>query len=415
MRFDPAWRVMLLALVMQTLVIGFGIYCFTFFVTPWTETFGAKRSELMLAYSLHSLTVAVLSPICGIWIDRYPARRLVTMGTLTFCVALCVIARAPSAIVIIVAYALVVPVGLLMAGPLMAQALVARAVRENQGRALGIAALGTSIGGFAMPPLITLLVAQMGWRDVFDLVALATAVAILPLVVFALRPGMEGEARDHHDEGARPTRELLREPAIFYLALAYLLPASALMAVMQNVGPLATDIGVSPQQASGVISITALLMAGGKIVVGTLADRVSLLPLYAVLAGSVAGGMLLASAADSLVPLAVSVFLVGTTAGGGFPLIAAAASRRFGPANFGRVLGIVMAVAGGSGLLPLAASWGRDLTGSYRAPFLVLAPTLALGMIAFVLFVRDERRAVAETAESDAGAIGTANRLPLRD
>lgn len=400
MRTGDPWRVMSLAIVMQTLVIGFGVYCFTFFVTPWTDTFGASRSELMLAYSLHSVTAAILSPLCGILIDRHPARRLVTIGTLAFCGALFVMARAPSAFVVIVGYALIVPVGLLMAGPLMAQALVAQTVRENQGRALGLAALGTSIGGFVMPLVVTQLLEQTDWRHVFDLVALATLALVLPLIAFALPSGAPGGAHGHDARGARSTGDLVREPAIFYLAISYLIPASALMAVLQNVGPLAIDIAVSPRQAGGIISVTALLMAGGKFVVGTLSDRVSLKRLYVVLAGSVAVGMVMASVARSLVPLAIAVFLIGTTAGGGFPLIAAAASRRFGPANFGRVLGVVMAVAGGSGLMPLAASWGRDLTGSYQAPFLVLAPTLALGVVAFMLFARDER--LAEGVAADA-------------
>ncbi len=400
MRVGEPWRVMVLAIVMQVLVIGFGIYCFTFFVTPWMDTFRASRSELMLGYSLHSVTAAVLSPICGILIDRYPARRLVTIGTLAFCVALLAMARAPSALLIIVGYALIVPIGLIMAGPLMAQALVAQTVRENQGRALGLAALGTSIGGFVMPLVVTQLVEQYGWRDVFDLVAFATAVLILPLVAFALPASAAGADHGLHAEGTRTTRDLLRQPAIFYLAVSYLIPASALMAVMQNVGPLAEDISLSPQQAGGIISGTALLMAGGKFVVGVLSDKVSLMRLYLFLAISVAIGMVLASSARTLVPLAIAVFLIGTTAGGGFPLIANAASRRFGPANFGRVLGVVMAVAGGSGLLPLAASWGRDLTGSYRAPFLALAPTLALGVVAFMLFMRDEKLAEAAAIES---------------
>jgi MFS family permease len=396
MRFDSSWQVLCLSISMQVLIVGFGIYCFTFFLTPWMETFDVQRSEMMLGYSFHSLTAAVLAPVCGIWIDRYPARRLVMIGITAFCLALFGMARAPSALAINVGYALMVPIGLVMAGPLIAQALVARSFRENQGRALGLAALGTSLGGFLMPLVVTQLLDRYGWREVFDLVAIATALVLFPIAAFVLRGDGTGGTSDHDIAAARPTGELVREPAVFYLAISYLIPAALLMALLQNVGPIAADLGISTKQAGGIVAITALLMAGGKFVIGSLADLVSLRTLYMGLALFVGIGMAIASVAGSLVTLSVAVFLVGTTAGGGFPLIAAAAVRRFGPENFGRVLGIVMAVASASGLFPLIASYGRDLTGSYRAPFLVFLPALALGAFCFHRFLRSESSAPVE-------------------
>jgi predicted MFS family arabinose efflux permease len=390
MRIDAAWRVMGLAILMQTLVIGFGIYCFTFFLTPWMETFDVQRSEMMLGYTLHSLTAAILAPICGVWIDRYPARRLVMIGIAAFCLALLGMARAPSALAISIGYALFVPIGLVMAGPLIAQALVGRSFHENQGRALGIASLGTSVGGFLMPLVVTQLLEHYGWRDVFEMVAVTTAVVLFPLAAFVLRGSETGAAHGHETRAARPTGELIREPAIFFLAFSYLIPAALLMALMQNVGPIAADLGISAQQAGGIVAITALLMACGKFAIGSLSDRVPLQTLYLGLAFCVGLGMLIASTADSFASLSIAVFLVGLTAGGGFPLIAAAALRRFGPENFGRVLGIVMAIASASGLFPLLASYGRDLTGSYRAPFLALIPTLVLSALCFRWFVQSE-------------------------
>jgi len=382
------WQVMLLTLTMQALIIGFGIYCFTFFLTPWMDSFGARRSQLMLGYSLHSLTAAILSPICGVLIDRYPPRRLVLLGVGLFCLSLVVMARSSSVIAVIASFAVIIPLGLLLAGPLMAQSLVAQAFRESQGRALGLSSLGTSIGGFVMPLVVTNLLLEYGWREIFDLVALATALVIVPATIFVLRPSRMAGGGRHDETGARPTSELLRDPSIFYLAFAYVIPASLLMAAMQNVGPLATDLSISAQQAGLIVSITALLMAGGKFAIGSMADRLPLGGIYLGLVVAVAVGMTLAAFAGGFVSLAIGVFLVGATAGGAFPLVATAAVRRFGPANFGRVLGIVMSIAGLSGVAPLLASWGREVTGSYQAPFLALATLLVAGVFCFELFRR---------------------------
>jgi predicted MFS family arabinose efflux permease len=169
---------------------------------------------------------------------------------------------------------------------------------------------------------------------------------VLPIAAFVLKK--VGTGGGHHaDERAappRPTGELIREPAIYFLAVSYMIPAALLMALLQNVGPIATDLSISAQQSGGIVAVTALLKAGGKFVVGSLADRVSLRSLYMGLALTVVIGMVIASMAQSLSSLSIAVSLVGLSAGGAFPLIAADAVRRFGPKKFGRVLGILLAL-----------------------------------------------------------------------
>jgi len=380
------WQVVILALVMQMLVVGFGIYCFTFFVIPWMEDFDAQRGDLMLGYTGHSLVAAMVSPFCGFLIDRYPVRRL-TMGAVTiFCVALVLIARAPTAQLVAATYALLVPIGLLLGGALMGQALVARAFTENQGRALGIAALGTSLGGLVMPIAVTGLLEAYHWREVFDFVAITTAVIVLPLAFFVLRPGSDMSHGVHAGPPARSTGELLRDPSVAFVAIAFVMLSGLFIGVQQNVGPLAADLAITQRQAGIVMSISALLMAVGKFTIGSLADRVRHLTLYGCLTAMSGAGLVLTATAASVVPFAIGVFLVGIAGGAAFPLISTATLHHFGAANFGRVVGIVLAVGGLSGVVPLFASWMRDTSGSYGAAFLSLLPLLVVGLLCFRLF-----------------------------
>src|SRR5690606_26068146 len=141
--------------------IGIGVYCFTFFVVHWVAEFNTPRSELMLAYMGMTLVTGLLAPFYGILIDRAHSRWVITGGVVAFSLGLLAVAAAPNAIAIILCFWLVLPLGIGLAGPLMAQTLVAQAFATRRGMALGICALGTSIGGLVMPVVTTTLLTHL--------------------------------------------------------------------------------------------------------------------------------------------------------------------------------------------------------------------------------------------------------------
>src|SRR5690606_24537640 len=127
MRLDYRWQVLAFALVMQILVIGVGVYCFTFFVVHWVEEFQVPRGELMLGYMGMTLMAGLLAPFSGILIDRFQRRWVITAGVLAYTLGLLAVVAAPTAIAIILIFWVLMPLGMGLAGPLMAQTLVAQA------------------------------------------------------------------------------------------------------------------------------------------------------------------------------------------------------------------------------------------------------------------------------------------------
>ncbi len=383
------WIVLSLTLVMQMLVIGIGMYCFTFFAVAWVDEFATSRSQLMMAFAGMTVMAALLSPFGGMLIDSFPARRLVMAGIALYSLGFLLISQATQAWAVIAVFTLLMPMAVVLTGPLMSQSLVARVFEEKRGTAIGICALGTSLGGFVMPPLLASLLAVMDWRIVAMLVAGVIGAGLLPLAFLILgaapRPRPAGE-RTH---GARSSVELIRNPDVLKLAIAYAIPAALFSAVLQNMGLYARDLSVSQPQAGFIVSITAILMAGGKLSSGFLADRISQAAIYYTLTGLAGAGILLTALASDYPSLAAGVFLLGTTAGGLLPLIIVVASQRFGSENFGRVMGLIMAVASLSGLAPLFAGWIRDLSGSYQPAFMLLLPLLLLAAFCFYRLTKE--------------------------
>jgi MFS family permease len=378
------WQVLAFSLVMQALVIGVGVYCFAFFVVHWVEEFNTPRSELMFGFMGMTLMAGLLSPLGGMLIDRFSARGVITAGVVAQSLGLLLVSQASGAAAIILIFWLLMPLGMVLAGSLMAQTLVAQAFDTGRGMALGICSLGTSIGGLIMPMVATAMLSEMEWRPVVISLAIIIFVVILPLTFLIVR----SRKTLVQPAGAQPaisTRELLANRDVYLLGVAFLVPASLFVGVLQNMGLYAQDLAVEQQQAGMIVAVSAMLMAAGKFMTGVLADRMNHHLIYYTLLGLAGAAMLVVASADSLISLAGGVFLLGATAGGVLPLVSAAAAQRFGVANFGRAMGVIMGFGSLSGVAPLAAGWIRDYSGSYEVSFMVLAPLIIPAVICFGL------------------------------
>src|SRR5271154_4927327 len=78
---DPhyyGWRVVLAACF--GVMAGFGslfVYTFNVFVKPLSAEFGWNRESISLGFGLAAITVGLISPLLGRWIDRYGPRRII--------------------------------------------------------------------------------------------------------------------------------------------------------------------------------------------------------------------------------------------------------------------------------------------------------------------------------------------------
>ncbi|HSB95566.1 MAG TPA: MFS transporter, partial [Spongiibacteraceae bacterium] len=176
------WNVIAITLLFQSLTIGMHFYCFTLWVVPWSAEFGGVvRGNIMIAITLSSLFSGLISPLAGRALDRLPSHMLVCGGALTYAIGLMCIAMAQQVWQIVAIYMLVLPIGLVLTGAMAAQTLATRWFTKNRGLAIACSTLGTSVGGFTMPPLAAALLAAFGWRSTFVILGLTTALLVIPV------------------------------------------------------------------------------------------------------------------------------------------------------------------------------------------------------------------------------------------
>ncbi len=395
-RWFYGWNVLGVALLFQAATYGLTLYAFTFWVEPWVQEFDASRGDLMLAILFAQILAGALAPFAGRALDVLAIRQVVVVGLVVFGSGLCLVALATRTWHVILAYSVFTALGLVAAGSMAGQTLIVKWFRARRGLALGWVTIGTSIGGFMLPPLAAYLLVELGWRGAHVALGIGVVVVVVPVVWRVIRNGPEErglapESPPLEADGSFPdwtTSAILRSRYFWSLILVLLPPLTAMSAVQMNLAPIARDLGVTAQPASFLMSVLAATMIGGKLFFGMMADRWDHRALFLLSLGFMAMGLTLLVGGPSYPMLLVVSALLGLAAGGYLPLIGAVISRHFGAASFGRVRGLIAPFITVSAVGAPIAGTLRDLTGSYDAVLLVYLATLCLGVIAIVVLMR---------------------------
>jgi MFS family permease len=377
--------------------LGFGIFALTASYPYLIQEFGWSRTAVVASMTFVVTTVAVLGPVTGMLLDRYPIRRLFVVGSLVQAAGLVAFATVRT---LPAYYAASVLLGVGMSGVtvLPNQVLVARWFRTRLGLVNGLITAGTVLGGSASPLLVTVLAERIGWRAGFCVLA-ALVGTVPPLVVWLLvreRPADLGLA-PYGDAVVEPaatgTRAALgaalRQPVLWLLAAALFCASWPCYAATKHVILFLREMGVAPLPAAATLSWMLLAATVGRLVFGILWDhlppRVVLVIDYVLL---VAGAFLLLAARDPRAR-AVYVVLFGLGYGGLMPLVPLTVVAYFGRRGMGAVLGCFkLFYDGAAALAPLATAWLYDRQGSYQTAFTVNALLPCVALVLVLLAVR---------------------------
>lgn len=400
------WNVLAVCLLFQALSFGGPLFCFTFFVRPWTETFGVSPAEIIIGATAMQIAMGFSAPVIGRGMDRLSIRMLVSLGAGCLGLGLVLLSVATAAWQIVAIYATLIAAGLVLCGPLPAQTLAARWFSARQGLAIGLVTLGTSIGGVFLPPFMTGLIESIGWREALLVLAALTVVLIVPLTLLIVRnsptsahpvhSAAKGVGSDLPAAERWTTGRILRERNFWVVIVSFAPIMMAFGIVQMNLAPFTRDLGVDARAAALLMSVMAGATILGKLVFGGLADEIDHRRLYWAAAGMVVAGILALIVAGNYGLLLVITALLGFAAGSFLPLLGAVMARAFGPFAFGSAMGLagpfLTITAAGA---PLAA-WLRAQTGSYEGVFLILVALIVPG--ALVMGFLRQRRPTAAPA-----------------
>ena len=397
-RWYYGWNVIAVAMVSQSITYGIGLFSFTFFIQPWMDEFNTGRAETLLAVMAATLGLGAFSPFIGRAMDRLPIRWLVAAGGAVFALGLALLSQVTAVWQIIIIYAVFIGGGLALSGSIPGQTLAAKWFRGRRGFAVGVVTVGTSLGGFIMPPLTTYLIATSGWRSACLVLSVIAAIGIIPLALSIIcnTPEEIGVEPDPDSNTSRASasrfsdihwtaRSILRDRAFWISILAFMPISFILTGIQQNIGPLALDLDVQAVKASALMSIWAAMMALGKVTFGAMSDHFDNRYLFWIQASVIIPCLVFLMGEPSFLELSIICGVLGASMGGTLPLVGSIIAARFGPRYFGQAMGLMMPFLTVSSLGYVATGWIRDTTGSYDIALvglLVILFPCILGMAA---------------------------------
>lgn len=400
------WLVVALVIVMQTFTMGTFTYTFTFWVKPWAEAFDATKTEVMVIASIRIYATAAASFLLAKYLDKLPQRLVATAGMLAYAAGMLMVAAAPSLPVITGLYMVLVPMAMTLAGPIAAITFVSQAFDKHRGLAIGIATMGTSVGGVVVPNLAAHLLEAGDWRQAHLVLGLLS-LPVLPLIWLVLRKRQPpAAARGPKAAAAAPAPELttlrmLRRFDFWICVVSFMSGFSVFVLIQFNSAPFAADMGVGLKDAALFVTAFSLSMLLGKLLVGYLSDKADSRYVFLGTSLLICAGLVLFAMQVPIPGLVAGFVLAGIGSGGLYPLKGKLMSDIYGVANVGRAMGVIAPFTSFYGLAPTIGAWIRETTGSYSAVFYAAAAlTLMSGLLLLLVRTRGPTTEPAALAEA---------------
>jgi len=398
------WWIVATHFVVMFFAVGLYQYGLPLLLPEVIEHFDTDAGTVNYLFTVHVAIGLVVGPIAGPFVDKWSARGLLVIGIVLVALGNAILGLAPNIWVFVVGGGVALGIAGVLCGPMTGSAVVSRFFTANRGRALGIAAVGTSAGGFAIPPLVALGVSTIGWQTSLLAFATAVLVCVVPLLLFRFwdHPEAAGVPAEPSPDGASPghgddappmtTREILTRGSFWLFTVSLALFIAVYTSTVFNLGLHFADQGIDASTAGRLMMIIAVGGMLGKLGFGSLADRVPLKVAFVAAIGATAGAIATLLLEPDFWGLVAAAALLGVATGGLLPVWNALVPRLFGVANFGRAMGLMGPVIAVTTMVvyPIVGNV-RDATGSYAAVFQGDLAVLALA-VAIVIPLREGAR-----------------------
>ena len=161
------WRMIISANLVDFISAGLAFYAYAIFFGFIQEEFSASRFLVSTTVSVMILAAGIYSPVMGIILDKFPIRKILTIGAFLFGLGFILLSTAQSFIQFLIIYGTFVALGVVIFGNLSTAKLISNWFNEKIGTALGYASIGLSASGVIIPPIAVFLISVFGWRGAY--------------------------------------------------------------------------------------------------------------------------------------------------------------------------------------------------------------------------------------------------------
>ena len=375
------WRVVFAACL--GVMAGFGslfVYTFSVFVKPLAVEFGWTREAISSGFAIAAVTLGLISPLLGRWIDRFGPRRIILP-----CMTIYVIAIASLSLLRFGVWQFYLTCFVLgLVGNGAAHLAYSRSIstwfQQRLGMALAFVMVGAGLGAMILPVVAQSVISRSGWRAAYASLGGLALLLGLPLSWRYIRErGATGLRSAPIAHFGMTWRQGLRSHAFWIVTGILFVSSISMNGTITHLSALLTDRGVTARDAA----ICASLLGGssllGRIVTGWLLDRFFGPHVALGINLVTAAGIFLLARAGSFPAGCLAAALVGIGAGGEAATTPYLLTRYFGLRAFSTLYGLTWTFYAAAGAIgPVILGRAFDATGSYASLLVLLAAALGV-------------------------------------
>ncbi len=359
-------------------------YAFSVLMKPMQAELGWGRDLLVGGHGVALLVWGLAAYPTGKLIDRYGGRLVMSAGSVLAAAAFALLSRVHTPVVYYLAWVLA---GLAMALCLYEAAftVLTLAYKERSRWAITVLSLA---GGFASTvfwPVTQILVDAHGWRSAVMALAAIQVLVCLPLHALALPGAPAAPSRATAAKRGPAGNAWLRSPAFWLLAVSFTANSFITAAIAVHFIALLGERGMATSDAVWLGALIGPMQVGGRLMEFLFGRHLSATGVGTVTALLLPGSLVVLMAAGTSVPVLVATVILYGAGLGLYTIVRATTpAELFGRDNFGALNGALAApslFARAAG--PIGASLVVTASGGYAAALWMLLGITVAGAASY--------------------------------
>ena len=398
------WYIVIASAILMGVSWGITLNTASLFVNPISSDLEISRKLMNVTFSIRSLTQLTISLLFGIILTRFKLSNLMKLSSIVSVLSLYLHSHIESLGSL---YLLTATLGVstILLGTMPLSVIINNWFYKKNGTALGIAFMGSGIGGMIFNYLVGKWISLYDWRIAYQLLALIFLLSAVPIVFLVLKvnpkdiglsafgldkaeyPSIKGS--DKEDIPGVMLVDAKKTSHFWLLCLTITMFAIPGNAFLNSVAPHLIDIGYSPTSSANIVALSMGILALGKIVLGYMFDRLGLRISTFISSIAVILGLICLLNADQYILIGLLIICVGL----GSPYLTVAypiiTQKLYGKKDYNSIYGIFnVAHSMGNIISPLIIGYFYDKSGSYDLSFMIMIVFSVIGMVSYQALFR---------------------------
>lgn len=382
------------------------IYAFSVFAGPLSALKGWSMGEIMMAFTINSAVGPIPMILGGFLTDKGWAKWSIMVGGLLFGLGFYLSGLVNSPEMLYVTYGIIggIGQGLAYSGCL---SNTIRLFPDKRGLASGIITAGMGGAAIIAAPIVNLLIEAEDALHAFRVLGIAYIVIVAIASFF-----IQSAPANYQPEGwTPPTRgaggvnknwlKMLQTPQFYLIFFMLFTGAFSGLMIASNASNIGQQMfGLSATTAAFYVSLYSLSNCIGRVVWGTVSDRIGRNNTLNIIFGVIIVAFLLLTTLSSQLGFALGIIILGLCFGGVMGVFPPIVMENYGPKNQGVNYGIVFCGYSAAAFFGprVAVSMAASNAGNFTNAFYVAIFIAIIGLALNVLYVQIKNRSEKQLA-----------------